>query len=44
MYFFVCGQNTVYEFDYSLRLSTVQMFWEVFDELTEDQKKDFLCK
>ncbi|XP_061578743.1 probable E3 ubiquitin-protein ligase HERC4 [Cololabis saira] len=27
---------------YDLSPSTIQMFWEVFDELTEDQKKDFL--
>ncbi|XP_028441208.1 probable E3 ubiquitin-protein ligase HERC3 isoform X1 [Perca flavescens] len=32
-------QNTVWE----LRVGyTMQMFWEVFDELTEDQRKDFL--
>ncbi|KAM6937862.1 putative E3 ubiquitin-protein ligase HERC4 [Xenentodon cancila] len=34
-------QNTCYEF-FDLNWSTIQMFWEVFDELTEDQKKDFL--
>ncbi|RVE72057.1 hypothetical protein OJAV_G00057880 [Oryzias javanicus] len=29
-------------FDTHLQNPTMQMFWEVFDELTEDQKKDFL--
>uniref|UniRef100_A0A8C2ZK71 HECT-type E3 ubiquitin transferase n=2 Tax=Cyclopterus lumpus TaxID=8103 RepID=A0A8C2ZK71_CYCLU len=37
-------QNTVYEGVYSTTPPhpTIQMFWEVFDELTEDQKKAFL--
>ncbi|XP_023267158.1 probable E3 ubiquitin-protein ligase HERC4 [Seriola lalandi dorsalis] len=34
-------QNTVYE-GYHNRHPIIQMFWEVFDELTEEQKKDFL--
>ncbi|XP_024138388.1 probable E3 ubiquitin-protein ligase HERC4 [Oryzias melastigma] len=29
-------------FDSHLENPTMQMFWEVFDELTEDQKRDFL--
>ncbi|KAF3854379.1 hypothetical protein F7725_022434 [Dissostichus mawsoni] len=33
-------QNTVW--DLRLGYDTIEMFWEVFDELTEDQKKDFL--
>ncbi|TNN55021.1 putative E3 ubiquitin-protein ligase HERC6 [Liparis tanakae] len=37
-------QNTVYEGVYSATPPhpTIQMFWEVFDELSEDQKKAFL--
>ncbi|XP_037623786.1 probable E3 ubiquitin-protein ligase HERC3 [Sebastes umbrosus] len=37
-------QNTVYEGVYNTTPPhpTIQMFWEVFDELTEDQKKAFL--
>ncbi|CAK6973245.1 probable E3 ubiquitin-protein ligase HERC3 [Scomber scombrus] len=35
-------QNTVYEGDYNAGHPTIQMFWEVLDELTEDQKADFL--
>ncbi|XP_045892497.1 probable E3 ubiquitin-protein ligase HERC4 [Micropterus dolomieu] len=34
-------QNTLYELQY-IGHPIMQMFWEVFDELTEDQKKDFL--
>uniref|UniRef100_A0A3B4TDV0 Probable E3 ubiquitin-protein ligase HERC4 n=1 Tax=Seriola dumerili TaxID=41447 RepID=A0A3B4TDV0_SERDU len=34
-------RNTVYEGYYDGH-PTIQMFWEVFDELTEEQKKDFL--
>ncbi|XP_029010160.1 probable E3 ubiquitin-protein ligase HERC3 isoform X2 [Betta splendens] len=34
-------QNTQYE-TYNARHPTIQMFWEVFDELSEEQKKDFL--
>ncbi|CAI5667999.1 unnamed protein product [Oreochromis niloticus] len=35
-------QNTHYEGEYSADHPTIQMFWEVFDELTENQKKAFL--
>ncbi|XP_067444973.1 probable E3 ubiquitin-protein ligase HERC4 isoform X2 [Thunnus thynnus] len=35
-------QNTVYEWDYHGGHPNILMFWEVFDELTEDQRKDFL--
>ncbi|XP_078139120.1 putative E3 ubiquitin-protein ligase HERC3 isoform X2 [Centroberyx gerrardi] len=35
-------QNTVYERGYHDRHPTILMFWEVFEELTEDQKKAFL--
>ncbi|XP_041852105.1 probable E3 ubiquitin-protein ligase HERC3 [Melanotaenia boesemani] len=35
-------QNTLYDGSFYLGHPTVQMFWEVFEELTEDQKKDFL--
>ncbi|XP_039989978.1 probable E3 ubiquitin-protein ligase HERC3 isoform X2 [Xiphias gladius] len=35
-------QNTVYNWQYYIDHPTIQMFWEVFDELTEEQKKDFL--
>ncbi|XP_018559610.2 LOW QUALITY PROTEIN: probable E3 ubiquitin-protein ligase HERC4 [Lates calcarifer] len=35
-------QNTVYEQQYHIGHPTIKMFWEVFDELTEEQKKDFL--
>ncbi|XP_044049752.1 probable E3 ubiquitin-protein ligase HERC4 [Siniperca chuatsi] len=34
-------QNTVYEWTY-VGHPIMQMFWEVFDELSEDQRKDFL--
>ncbi|XP_054892427.1 probable E3 ubiquitin-protein ligase HERC4 [Poeciliopsis prolifica] len=34
-------QNTQYEW-ISDRHPTMQMFWDVFDELTEEQKKDFI--
>ncbi|XP_023267168.1 probable E3 ubiquitin-protein ligase HERC6 [Seriola lalandi dorsalis] len=34
--------NTAYEGGYHVDHPTIQMFWEVFDELTEDQKKAFL--
>ncbi|XP_065327503.1 E3 ISG15--protein ligase HERC5-like [Pelmatolapia mariae] len=35
-------QNTSYGWKYHDRHPTIQMFWEVFDELTEEQRKDFL--
>ncbi|XP_031608731.2 probable E3 ubiquitin-protein ligase HERC3 [Oreochromis aureus] len=35
-------QNTSYGGKYHDRHPTIQMFWEVFDELTEEQRKDFL--
>ncbi|XP_060933111.1 probable E3 ubiquitin-protein ligase HERC4 isoform X2 [Limanda limanda] len=35
-------QNTLYESPYLVDHPNMQMFWEVFDELTEDQKKKFL--
>ncbi|XP_044213215.1 probable E3 ubiquitin-protein ligase HERC4 isoform X1 [Thunnus albacares] len=35
-------QNTSYEGVYNAGHPTIQMFWEVFDELTEDQKTAFL--
>ncbi|XP_008300642.1 probable E3 ubiquitin-protein ligase HERC3 [Stegastes partitus] len=35
-------QNTVYDLYYHAHHPTIRMFWEVFDELTEEQKKDFL--
>ncbi|CAB1455247.1 unnamed protein product [Pleuronectes platessa] len=35
-------QNTLYEPPYQVDHPNMQMFWEVFDELTEDQKKKFL--
>ncbi|XP_026222369.1 probable E3 ubiquitin-protein ligase HERC4 [Anabas testudineus] len=35
-------QNTHYEWMYHAAHPTIQMFWEVFDELSEEQKKDFL--
>ncbi|XP_070686885.1 probable E3 ubiquitin-protein ligase HERC4 [Pempheris klunzingeri] len=35
-------QNTGYEGQYSVGHPTIQMFWEVFDELTEVQRKVFL--
>ncbi|KAG7215938.1 hypothetical protein INR49_031534 [Caranx melampygus] len=35
-------QNTSYEGEYHVDHPTVQMFWEVFDELTEEQKTTFL--
>ncbi|XP_038561956.1 probable E3 ubiquitin-protein ligase HERC3 [Micropterus salmoides] len=35
-------QSTSYEGEYHVGHPTIQMFWEVFDELTEDQKKAFL--
>ncbi|CAL8337221.1 unnamed protein product [Boreogadus saida] len=38
----VMKQNTVYEGEYSETHPTIITFWEVFDELTEDEKKRFL--
>ncbi|TKS72961.1 putative E3 ubiquitin-protein ligase HERC4 [Collichthys lucidus] len=35
-------QNTSYEGDFHAGHPTIQMFWEVFDELNEAQKKAFL--
>ncbi|XP_026027548.1 uncharacterized protein LOC113024578 isoform X1 [Astatotilapia calliptera] len=35
-------ENTSYGWRYHDRHPTIQMFWEVFDELTEEQRKDFL--
>ncbi|CAK6973243.1 uncharacterized protein LOC128359488 [Scomber scombrus] len=35
-------QNTGYEWGYHAGHPTIQMFWEVVDELTEDQKTAFL--
>ncbi|KAM9854723.1 putative E3 ubiquitin-protein ligase HERC3 [Aulostomus maculatus] len=35
-------QNTIYELEYHVSHPTILMFWEVFGELTEDQRKDFL--
>ncbi|XP_034033116.1 probable E3 ubiquitin-protein ligase HERC3 [Thalassophryne amazonica] len=35
-------QSTVYSGRYYDGHPTIQMFWEVFEELTEDQRKDFL--
>ncbi|XP_051238205.1 probable E3 ubiquitin-protein ligase HERC4 [Dicentrarchus labrax] len=35
-------ENTSYEEEYHIDHPTIQMFWEVFDELNEDQKKAFL--
>ncbi|XP_013867633.1 probable E3 ubiquitin-protein ligase HERC3 [Austrofundulus limnaeus] len=35
-------QNTSYEGEYHADHDNIRMFWEVFDELTEDQKKAFL--
>ncbi|KAG7229828.1 hypothetical protein INR49_012477 [Caranx melampygus] len=35
-------QNTVYEWPYHYGHNIIKMFWEIFDELTEEQKKDFL--
>ncbi|KAM3610146.1 uncharacterized protein V6R79_026111 [Siganus canaliculatus] len=35
-------QNTLYEPLYHAGHPTIQMFWEVFDELTEDQRKNFI--
>nr|XP_020460096.1 probable E3 ubiquitin-protein ligase HERC4 [Monopterus albus]XP_020460097.1 probable E3 ubiquitin-protein ligase HERC4 [Monopterus albus] len=34
-------QKTVYIWEYHDFHPTIQMFWEVFEELTEEQKKDF---
>ncbi|XP_008296210.1 probable E3 ubiquitin-protein ligase HERC4 [Stegastes partitus] len=35
-------QNTRYEGEFHANYPTVQMFWEVFEELSENQKKAFL--
>ncbi|XP_026027549.1 leucine-rich repeat-containing protein 31-like isoform X2 [Astatotilapia calliptera] len=37
-------ENTSYGWRYHDRHPTIQMFWEVFDELTEEQRKDFLLQ
>ncbi|KAM7396240.1 hypothetical protein PAMP_019297 [Pampus punctatissimus] len=36
------SNNAVYEFGYHVSHPNILMFWEVFDELTEDQRKDFI--
>ncbi|CAL8268214.1 unnamed protein product [Arctogadus glacialis] len=38
----VMKQNTVYAGEYSETHPNILTFWEVFEELTEDKKKDFL--
>ncbi|KAF7225086.1 putative E3 ubiquitin-protein ligase HERC3 [Nothobranchius furzeri] len=38
----VLRQNTRYGWDCPLTHPTIQMFWEVFDELNEEKRKDFL--
>ncbi|XP_068168480.1 probable E3 ubiquitin-protein ligase HERC3 isoform X2 [Antennarius striatus] len=35
-------ENTIYSGGYKADHPTIQMFWEVFGELTEDQRKDFI--
>lgn len=35
-------QKTVYKPEYHAEHPTIRMFWEVFEELNEEQKKDFL--
>ncbi|XP_068168689.1 probable E3 ubiquitin-protein ligase HERC3 isoform X2 [Antennarius striatus] len=35
-------ENTIYTGEYKADHPTIQMFWEVFGELTEDQRKDFI--
>ncbi|KAG7523241.1 putative E3 ubiquitin-protein ligase HERC4 [Solea senegalensis] len=35
-------QDTIYEGEYHVSHPTIQMFWDVFEELTEDQKISFL--
>lgn len=35
-------QNTVYALEYHKEHPTILMLWEIFEELTEEQKKDFL--
>ncbi|XP_029010158.1 probable E3 ubiquitin-protein ligase HERC4 isoform X2 [Betta splendens] len=35
-------ENTIYEGEYQADHPTIKMFWEVFEELTEHQKKTFL--
>ncbi|KAJ0041685.1 hypothetical protein NL108_008462, partial [Boleophthalmus pectinirostris] len=35
-------ENTVYECEYHKDHPIIQMFWEVFEELSEEEKKDFL--
>nr|XP_046250580.1 probable E3 ubiquitin-protein ligase HERC4 [Scatophagus argus] len=35
-------QNTTYKGEFDVDHPTIQMFWEVFDELNENQKKAFL--
>ena len=37
-------QNTVYEGEYHEGHPTITTFWEVFEELTAEDKKKFLCK
>lgn len=37
-------KNTVYEGEYNADHPIIQMFWEVFDELKENQKNTFLCE
>lgn len=37
-------QNASYEFGFYETHPTIVLFWEVFKELSEDDKKAFLCE
>lgn len=36
-------QNTLYKGDYHAEHPNIITFWEVFEELTAEEKKKFLC-
>lgn len=43
-YFYVPKQNTFYEGEYHDEHPNIVVFWEVFESLTAEEKKKFLCK
>lgn len=43
-YFYVPKQNTFYEGEYHDEHPNILVFWEVFESLTAEEKKKFLCK
>lgn len=38
------SQNTVYDGEYHANHPNIVTFWQVFENLTEEEKKKFYCK